>query len=285
MLYEHFLVTRFNLRAGNWKTTRTGINVLTDSWLKNRFRIFEEYCLPCVAGQTNQNFRWLLFFDSGTPPSYKDRIMELKARHGFIEPRFIDSMDQFQPGILKRINESPAEYIITSRLDNDDSISMDYVDQVQQQFDSQDFEAIDIVDGYVLSLQGDKALFGQKRQLNNPFISLIERNTERLRSVWFQSHASWKKIARVRRIYNRPLWFSIIHGENLVNRFDATRPADLPKVLERFTLPSAVKEGILSKAAPPGAWTGLRLKNRLRSIEGYYLTLFKMKLRHMLATW
>ena len=42
---KHFLATRFNLPAEDWKVSRNGQKVLTDSWLKHRFEIFEKYYL------------------------------------------------------------------------------------------------------------------------------------------------------------------------------------------------------------------------------------------------
>ena len=51
---KHYLLTRFNLTFKEWKTSKNGELVLTDKWLKNRFELFENYCLPSVKNQTYQ---------------------------------------------------------------------------------------------------------------------------------------------------------------------------------------------------------------------------------------
>lgn len=93
-MFQHFIITRFNLRRADWKTTKNSDEVLSETWLKNRFTLFENYCILSVKKQKNQNFKWLVFLGINTPEIYKEKIEE------------VNTMD----------------YIITSRLDNDDSL-------------------------------------------------------------------------------------------------------------------------------------------------------------------
>jgi len=37
-MFQHFLITRFNLRKKGWNTTRTNSEVLTDEWMENRLK-------------------------------------------------------------------------------------------------------------------------------------------------------------------------------------------------------------------------------------------------------
>src|SRR6478735_10278904 len=59
--YIHFILTRFNVK--NFYHCEEP----TDEWLKGRLDLFRTYCLPSFEGQTNKNFRWLVFVDSESP--------------------------------------------------------------------------------------------------------------------------------------------------------------------------------------------------------------------------
>ena len=89
---KHFLVTRFNLTVSEWKTTKNGEPVLSEKWLKNRFLLFENYCLPSVKNQTNQNFIWCVFFDVNTSDNYRDKIKFISDSYQNFKPIFIDGI-------------------------------------------------------------------------------------------------------------------------------------------------------------------------------------------------
>ncbi len=64
-MFQHFLITRFNLRKETWTTNKQNVAVLTEEWHENRFKLFKDYCFTSVAAQTNKNFVWLVFFSNG----------------------------------------------------------------------------------------------------------------------------------------------------------------------------------------------------------------------------
>jgi hypothetical protein len=47
--------------------------ILDESWTKHRFEIFEKYCLPWINNQTNNNFKWLFYFDINTKTPFKKK--------------------------------------------------------------------------------------------------------------------------------------------------------------------------------------------------------------------
>ena len=145
-MFQHYIITRFNLRRDDWKMTRNDDLVLSDSWIEERFELFENFCFPSVKKQTNQNFEWLVFFDINTPEKYLIKIKKFNMQFEKFHPYFIDGMDSFLPSINEKVRElDQKQYIISSRLDNDDSIHKDYIDVVQRRFKSQDFLAVDII--------------------------------------------------------------------------------------------------------------------------------------------
>ena len=90
-MFQHFLITRFNLRLSEWQTTKRGESVLSEAWLNNRFELFKTYCLPSVKQQTNQNFTWLVCFDSETPTFYKDEIAKIAKSYANFKPLYSQS--------------------------------------------------------------------------------------------------------------------------------------------------------------------------------------------------
>ena len=48
--FQHIIITRFNLRNHQWSNrTKNNTPVLTESWLEDRFDLFENFCLPTAA--------------------------------------------------------------------------------------------------------------------------------------------------------------------------------------------------------------------------------------------
>lgn len=258
-MFQHYLITRFNLKKDNWKTSKNDIPVLTEDWLERRFELFENFCYPSVKGQQNQNFTWLVYFDIDTPQGYKDKIEALTENYPNFQPRFVEAMRDFIPGIQDEIKTCREDYIITSRLDNDDCLRKDYIATVQENFIPTPFMAIDFPDGYTLQISPEFKI-GKKRQSWNPFISLIEVN-DQPESVWrFEQHGRWKREKSVKRINDQRIWMSVIHRENKVNEF--TGYADISEdILDKYAISEAQKTRIAQNLVPVGQWTLQRYNN------------------------
>jgi hypothetical protein len=84
--FSHFIITRFNLRL--YARDKKNKPVRTEQWLKYRFDIFEQYCLPSVAAQTCADFTWLCLFDEQTPDFYRLRIASYRAVCPYFYPVF-----------------------------------------------------------------------------------------------------------------------------------------------------------------------------------------------------
>jgi len=272
-MFKHFIITRFNLRKDGWETTKNNEKLLTDSWLKERFDLFENYCFHSVKNQSNQNFKWFVFFDVNTPDEYVTKIQDYKDSYENFYPFFIDGMENYLPSIIEKINlNCDQDYLITSRLDNDDSLHKNYVDEVQSCFDSQDYLAIDIIDGYTL-LTGEKSLLGLKKHLYNPFISLIEKK-ENYKTVWFREHTHWKYEKRILRVKNKLLWLTVIHSKNKENEFTGFGAVD-PQTLAEFNIPLNKRVELIKSIESEKDWKITSLKNRVSSFYEYYFKDFK----------
>ncbi len=262
-MYKHYLITRFNLRNKNWDVTKNNETLLTREWMSHRIGFFSDFCLPSVANQTNTNFEWLLFFDETTDDDFKETLESLLKPYSHFKSFYIDGMDAFHPEIKKYISEDSkgSAYIITSRIDNDDCIHKDYISTIQEQFDSQDFMAIDILKGYSLQISPE-IMLGKKEHIFNPFISLIEKN-EAPKTVWFSDHNMWKKESRRIEIANERLWMSIIHEKNAVNEFDGYDNVDWNIIKSNFIVSDRIDQKVTSEIIPHHKWRYLSFKNKL----------------------
>ena len=276
MIFNHYLITRFNLKNPSWKFTKNNELLLNDQWMDERIDLFANFCLPSVAAQTNKNFKWLLYFDNDTAPKHKEQIATLIKPYLFIEVFYIEGMPALVDSIRKYIaNNSKSEYLITSRIDNDDSISKNFIDVVQSKFDKQNHLAIDVILGYTLSVT--PYMIGKKEHLFNPFMSLIE-TAENAKTVWFYDHNMWKKEKNIIHFSDERLWLSIIHEKNKVNEFDGYGNVNWEKVSQNFIVSPKKNDEITANIIPQSKWLYLSIKNQLYVNFGFYLKFVKKKL-------
>lgn len=278
-MFKHYLITRFNLKNPDWDVTKNNETLLTDEWMEDRMWLFENFCFPSVAAQTNKNFNWLLFFDTSTPEKYKKAIADLISSRANIKAFYINGMPEFYPAIQQFISEDSKNtpYLITSRIDNDDCIHKNFIDEVQQKFKSQDYQAIDIIQGYSLQVK-PRFILGKKEHIFNPFISLIEKN-ESPKTVWFNDHTLWKKETRITQITDKRLWMSIIHEKNKVNEFDGYDDVKWTNINKDFIVSEKINILIEKELIPHKNWLFLSLKNRLY----VKLVLFSKKIKKALG--
>ncbi len=210
-MFSHILLTRFN--------TRTSNRPAPDSrWLAHRFDLFDKYTFPSVRNQSNLNFIWLVFFDSETPIEFRGKIATYAQWEKFV-PCFIDELEigldapqVVSPFVRDNIHPD-SKYLITTRIDNDDAVSIDFIESVQHEFSEQPFEFVNFLNGYALC---KKKLY-RKRGDSNPFLSLIELIDD-LRTVWYQAHRKVNQVGKVRQIKSKPMWLQVIHGKNVSNK-------------------------------------------------------------------
>ncbi len=218
--FNHLLLTRFNVRV-NYAQSRSGID---PEWLQHRFKLFDQFCYPSVRNQTNQNFKWLVYFDSETPEFYKRKIDQYASWENFV-PIYVDC--EFNPEVnLKYVSNYLQElppYLITSRIDNDDAISKTFIQTVQNKFQSQDLEFVSFVYGYVWQ-QGKLYRF---KYPNNPFISLIAKvqdsSSAGFKTVFCGKHTDMVELGSLQTITDQVGWLQIVHDRNISNRIRGIR--------------------------------------------------------------
>ncbi len=267
-MFQHYIITRFNLRRKDWSTTKNNEAVLSDAWHEERFELFKNYCFPSVKNQTNQNFKWLVFFDVTTPEIYKEKIKKFEVEYQNFTPFFIDGMELFIPSIIETVTRlDTKKYIITSRLDNDDCLHKNYINVVQSYFDNQNYMAIDIVEGYGMKV-GKNVKIGKMLHSYNPYISLIELK-QNFKTVWHKGHTHWKYEKNILEVTNKPSWLTIIHLKNKSNKFRGFGAVE-PTVLEDFNIHPTVLKSLKNKIQDYKQWKQESLKNKFYLLSAYY---------------
>ena len=259
----HYLITRFNLRVSEWAITKNNEQLLSEEWMEHRLYLFENFCFPSVAAQTNTNFLWLIYIDTDTSDKHRLQLERLAATCSHVRFIMIDGMISFIPHLTDFISRTCHQpYLITSRVDNDDCLHKDYIGEIQKVFNRQSFSIVDIVKGYSLQIEPDVRL-GKKEQVFNPFVSLIESN-KNPKTIFTASHASWKEESRIIRINHKRLWMAIIHDKNKINRFDGYDDVKWSGISTEFSVSAEAKDMVKRRLLPYKEWlvTGLRNKSQ-----------------------
>ena len=237
--FEHVIMTRFNLATpGRESAIRN-----RPGWLAERFALFERYCLPSVAGQTCRNFHWILYFDAATPPEFRDRIEACRRIFPFVPyftglfpasgwPRSIHETFAFQPDML-----------LTTRLDNDDALALDYVERVQAAVRQAGLApgGYNFTNGCIL---GDGALY-RLAHPSNAFFSFLAPYRDEVVTAPSIQHMDLARHGAVRQIGGPGAWMQIVHGGNVSNKIRGQR-------ITAAEIDGAFPAGLVAEVKPVG---------------------------------
>ena len=245
-MLRHILLTRFNLATPGREARLRA----RPDWLAGRFELFERYCLPSVAAQTDRDFAWIIFYDDQTEDWARARIAEQQKVvpfHAVFTPMF--------PGrkwaAFTRLTIGPPQAgrtVVTSNLDSDDGLASDYVARVKRIVAETTLPrpyAINFENGLILH---DGAGYWH-RHLHNAFTNLVEDDTPAMRTSNSVDHVVLFDTVPVAQERGPPAWLQVIHGSNVSNKIrgrllrqidprwfppaviGARRPVSLPRLL------------------------------------------------------
>lgn len=111
-------------------------------WLEYRFFLFDKFCYPSLINQSNKNFIWLVLFSQETPSVFKEKIKYYEISFPLFKAIYLSKSDygnlksKLKKEILKYIKPND-EYVITSRIDNDDCFHKEMISDIQSMFNNQ----------------------------------------------------------------------------------------------------------------------------------------------------
>jgi hypothetical protein len=206
---DHVLLTRFNLPSGGVER----IIRAKEGWLRDRIVLFEHYCLPSVRAQTNQDFHWIIYFDPESPEWLKQRIQS-HADEGAYVPFFRTSVGNAELiADIVRLTGGYGTNLITTNLDNDDGLAIDFVERLQALGPCQERTAVYLARGLIKS---ESRLY-LRTDRHNAFGSVVETWTSPS-TCWSEWHTLLGKSMRVIELHDEPAWLQVVHGANVSNR-------------------------------------------------------------------
>ena len=207
---DHVLLTRFNLPSQG----RESLIRAQDGWLRNRVELFEKFCLPSVGAQTVSNINWIIYFDPESPSWLMERIPEMAAGGTFV-PIFRASVSPIElVSDLLDVVGQPKGLLVTTNLDNDDGLAVDFAERLQQQAGTLGTRtALYLSRGLILS--GSRLYLRVDRR--NAFCSVVESWDEPA-TCWADWHNLLGLSMPVVEISGAPAWLQVVHGRNVSNR-------------------------------------------------------------------
>lgn len=251
MEFQHIILTRFNLLL--WNKAKDGRKVRTTEWLEHRFLLFEKYCLPSIKNQTCQSFEWIVLFDSMTPENYKEKITCFQKECPQLNPVFVEPkngrffVDIFKAEIVKRVK---AKRVITTYLDNDDALSVRFLENLQQSAASMsDDTFIYYDDGY--QLYTDHKYMMEIAFPRNHFVSYVEKgDPSSVKGVFrYGTHYYIYTIegVKIEHVHNQRMWCEVVHEKNMENDaffLNAKMVRDSELLRREFAIDEAVESGL-----------------------------------------
>lgn len=209
MMLDHLLLTRFNLPTGGVEARIRA----SETWLTNRWALFERYCAPSVSRQSTDDFTWLIFFDPESPQWLKDAIAPY-AEVGLFTPCFrVEVTPESLLEDIRVVARHTDGMLLTTNLDNDDAIAVDFLERVRAAVDFDDRRALYVPEGLV---KGPDGLY-QHRDAHNAFCS-VATPWSRPSTSWDEWHNMLGRTMPVVLIDGAPGWLQVVHGENVSNR-------------------------------------------------------------------
>lgn len=261
MNFTHYLITRFNVPVENWNRDKQGQPVLDDAWMEHRLLLFQRFCVPSIAGQTEKNFRWIIYCDINSDAESVGLISRLVRPIERATIRFVSDFNHLLTDLKLLILESNEGFVITSRVDNDDGLGKNYIHDVQKHFIRKDNTIINL-NGGVLYDEEQKILTEIRTGRNNHYGSLIEeiKPIDNLVSIMGYPHDKPPAGYTMINVNHRFSWLKIIHSRNLSSGAHGL-PISMNKILPHFNIQA--KDFVISQS---NTWkyVGNKLIDKLR---------------------
>lgn len=209
MSIDHVLLTRFNLPTpGPESFVRA-----QEGWLRNRIELFLRHTVPTVRAQTVQDFSWIIYFDLESPAWLIERLTPLINDGVFIalyrnEVGWRDVLHD-----VRAVTGGRGSILLTTNLDNDDAIAIDFVERLQAVARRQTGSALYLRTGLIM--QGGHLYLRDDSE--NAFCSVGE-SWDAPVTAWRDWHTHLSNHLPVVSKAGPPAWLQVVHGQNVSNR-------------------------------------------------------------------
>lgn len=109
--------------------TRIGIGVYDEAWFDFRLSLFEAVTVPSMKAQSCQDFTWLLVVDQDMPVNARRRLDAAIESMPNVLVEAVEFKTDLKDTVVKIARRAAegrnADYVVTSRLDDDDAMHVD----------------------------------------------------------------------------------------------------------------------------------------------------------------
>ncbi len=221
MRYKHFLLTRFNIRIASMLTKKLdAIDISRDEeYLEERFRLFFDYTVPSIKGQTVKSFVWLVLFSDNTPDRFKERIRMLEDELDIFKPIFVKDTESADSLLNKELTKYETDICITSRVDNDDALALNFIETVREYVSKNADSRYALIFNNGYQYEEKNGIVSKYRFPKNHFSTLITPYEKEVDTILNYGHMDIQEKVNVVEIDNTsPLWLEVVHGTNVSNR-------------------------------------------------------------------
>lgn len=246
---------------------------LADDWLRERMNIFSGVTVPSVKAQVRMPHVWLVFLDEQTPLATRRAMMKIAEDLPILCPVYCGALDArvYRSAVSKALPEE-CDWLITTRLDNDDAIHPMFLNVVQSVCIKGDRQFINPTQGLIVA----NGLAYRKRDRSSPFISYCEP-VEGFRTVWMDQHQRLSRHGVIRQLKLQDAWVQYVHGGNLANQVRGWRV--LPKQINQEFLPELLRHSLRD-----ASWTEWAADNSLGLLKRYSGSIVR-RLRRLRREW
>lgn len=217
--FKHVMITRYFTRHSSNPSDFEARLGDVSAWLEDRLLLFKKYCLPSVIAQSVQNFTWLLYFDETTPKDHLQKVRELLAPYPNFKihlSRLLSTEDHAAD--VRAEMDSETQWVLTSRLDNDDGLHREFIKNLQAQLQFEKREFLNFPSG-IIYYRDHTYLF---RHRSNAFVSYFEPAHD-VSTVICSKHLFVERVAPLRQLVSPPAFLQVVHGRNRSNKPRGTR--------------------------------------------------------------
>jgi len=246
---RHVVVTRIGVRTRD--------SLPDDDWLERRSELFDRFYAPTVNAQSTSAFTALLCIDESLTARWGSRFLRSLA----IPAELVVCGDPWEQAVDAWVRERSPEVLISSGLDSDDAVAVDFVERVQDEIRPD--RALNFVDGLWYSLEQRRFVHRQV-SYTNPFLSLHSSS-----GAWVFDRSGHKKVGRrhpVDEVQGDPMWMVVVHEGNLSNSFRSdARPYPARRARARFPAEFGPMRSIASGIVPSVIFGLTQSARRVRS--------------------
>jgi hypothetical protein len=199
----HVIITRFSYRFHEHQPIG---NLFDTKRLKRRFQLFKAFCFPSMINQVDKEFYWILVIDRDLPVTYLNQLYQLVTNfyqspsYAIKGPRkiFVHKWQYTNLSTIEWLRPLIAidqkKYLMTTRLDDDDSLCKNFTKMVKEQHNSKKirgFFLISFADGYYW-YDNAKTKYGIYKPVVRPHIAigltLIVELEKYPMNIYFDNH-------------------------------------------------------------------------------------------------